>query len=65
MQEHATLVLLAFSAVSACTLTKGQSNFQSKELVSPAAPMKFDHLVGFQSIALSNVLMLKCSEYCR
>ena len=62
MQEHATLVLLAFPAVSVCTLTKGQSNFQSKELVSPTAPMKFDHLVGLQSTVLSNILLLKHSK---
>lgn len=62
MQEHATLVLLAFSAVSVCTLTKGQSHFQSKELVSPTAPMKFDHLVDLQSIVLSNIFLLKHSR---
>lgn len=30
--------------------TKIQSNFESKELVSPTAPINFDHLVGLQSI---------------
>lgn len=54
-------MLLEFSAVSVCML-KGQSNFQSKELASPTAPMKFDHLVGLQGIALSNIFLLKHSK---
>jgi len=56
------MALLSSSTASVCTLAKGQSNFPRKELVAPTAPMKFDHLVGLQSIVLSNILLMKHSK---